>query len=137
MRFWDLDEDAVLEALGLLQITKPVTVIPEEPFMPSSLRFPGVMVLGGYRIEQPPHEIIVNPRITDLDASETLWHELRHAQQRERGHTLPLSEDFDDQAAYLADRMEAEAEATERMHEVHPLCVPKLRRKHRIWRFRP
>ena len=66
------------------------------------------------------HKITVSTHICPSEAGKTLWHEITHAQQRERYHTETAF--F---RALEAEDLEDEAEIAERWNERIPLCRPR------------
>lgn len=110
-RTWRVDEAALAEACRLLQLEHPVTVTSGTLVVPGDGPLADHMCVGSYQSTEPPHHIILNVEAHPSHLSDTLLHELRHAQQRERGVEVPHSHDFDTEAAYHSNRWEEEARA--------------------------
>lgn len=84
-----LDDEAVASALLRLGLTQPVSIVIEviDPREVDGSHHDPNMMVGGYYVhddELDIHMIVLDARLTEDDASNTLWHELTHALQCER-----------------------------------------------------
>lgn len=126
---WRVDEAALERACATLGVRRPVTVLA------TSQRFTSGRYLG---VRDGRHRITLRARLTVVEASRTLWHELTHALQRERyscdflyfcDYTRELARPRRLGRAHTVDPLydlnpfEVEAEANVRLHESLPLTV--------------
>lgn len=115
-RYWTLRLPVLADAIVALQITQPVTVHAEVLRTPADdcewVEEAELEPIGTYDPQEPPHNIYIDPYVFVNCVEAAILHELRHAQQRERGHRIPMTWDFDTPEAYDAHPLEREAEAT-------------------------
>lgn len=130
---WRVDDDALERACTVLGVRRPVTVLA------TSQRHTSGRYLG---MRGGRHRITLRARLTVVEASRTLWHELTHALQRERyscdflyfcDYSRELSRPRSLGRAHTVDPLydlspfEVEAEANVRLHEEMPLTVRRGR----------
>lgn len=114
---WEFDVDAIEAAARSLRLRRPIIV--------ACARYPTGRWQGMASYANGAHDLHVGCALTADQASRTLWHELTHAQQRERlgdrywreymaagGRTGP---------GYHANRFEHEARANEPRATLEPL----------------
>lgn len=104
---WDFDLGAIANACEVLGVKAPVVV--------GCAEYPRGRWGGMHSVERGEHRIRVRRAHSAAAASRTLWHELSHAAQSDRGvegGTAALSG-----AAYTNDPREREARAAERNHD--------------------
>lgn len=113
MRFWTLDQSAIATAYDQLELTQPLTIYAgvqlDAEWCPSDADLSESLGLAGYASELPPHTVYVGHRCPRRLVSESLWHELGHAKQRELGRVLPLTHTLT-QAEYGLHPLELEAD---------------------------
>lgn len=117
MRYWTLRLPVLADAIVALQIEQPVTVHVEVLQVPDTAEWAerdGLEPIGCYGYDEPPHHIYIDPYVYASSVEKAILHELRHAQQRERGHRVPLVWDMDSRDAYNDHPLELEAEETTR-----------------------
>lgn len=112
---WHADASAIAQAARELGVTRPVRVI-ASPFRRG--RWGGMHTL----LANGVHEIRVATWTNADEASRTLWHELSHAAQSDRGVTGGTTRLRGD--AYTYDPREIEARAAEVNHERLALAYP-------------
>lgn len=114
-RRWEIDSDAVRLAEIRLGLRHRVEVKITSQRKTAG-RYKGLARRKGRRV----HQITVSTHICPSEAGRTVWHEMTHAQQRERYHTATAF-----LRAVETENLEDEAEAAERMNQRVPLCRPR------------
>lgn len=138
-RLWDVDPDALRKARRELGIRHEVSV--KSHFQKhTDGTYGGLYPTKPYRKRDRKHRITIATNLAPEDASETLWHELTHASQRERyksnGAWNVAYEDAMEEATgerhlpkgdkrYKDNPFEVEAKQNERRNRQLPLCVKR------------
>lgn len=133
---WKINTSNFIKAQKILGLCRPVRIV----------RGDWKSRKGGYYPEGRVHVIEVRRHFSPREASQTIWHELKHAQQVERlGGYRQFEQAYDKQLAALGDvnvtkprkltrtekqkfytmPLEAAARKFEARHSKLPLCQPK------------
>lgn len=115
---WGFDLDAIRAAVRELGLREPVQV--------GCAEYANGRWSGMYSHDADEgHRVRIGRRLSAEQASRTLWHELAHAAQRERGSTGGTRHlARRDRAAYESDWREVDARAHEANHDRLPLTRP-------------
>ena len=115
-RRWEIDDAAVRLARTKLGLRHPVEVKITSQRTTAG-RYKG---LGAAKGAGRCHKVTISTHICPSEAGKTLWHEMTHAQQRERYRSEVAFH-----RALDAENLEDEAERAERLNSLIPLCRPR------------